>query len=109
MYVFIVCFWWLFEPCPRRYPSANSNSRFSLFLSRLSGRNSRLDLRREFVRKHLISHMISVQKDCIAGKTDEIPGLFPVEREFAIINGEGAAASPRTSAPIFAALPRSCR
>jgi len=93
MYVFIVLFWWLFVPCPRRYPSTNSNFRFSLFLSRLSRPNSRLDLSREFVRKHLISYMILRRNDRLAAKADEIPGLFPVQREFAIINGGGAAAS----------------
>ncbi len=31
--------------------------------------------------------MISGQKDGIVGKTNEIPGLFPVKREIAIING----------------------
>jgi hypothetical protein len=93
MYVFMVLFWWLFVPCPRRYPSTNSNFRFSLFLSRLSRPNSRLDLPREFVRKHLISYMILRRNDRLAGKADEIPGLFPVQREFAIINAGGAAAS----------------
>jgi hypothetical protein len=85
----MVLFWWLFGPCP----SSNSNSRFTAFLSRLSRRNSRLEPPREFVCKHLISYMILRRNDCIVAKTDEIPGLFPVQREFAIINGGGAAAS----------------
>ena len=93
MYVFLVLFWWLFGPRPHRYPSTNSNSRLLLFLSRLSRRNSRLDLPREFVLKKLIYNAISRQVECIVGNIDEIPGLFPVEREFAIINGGSAAAS----------------